>query len=64
MTKTAVADPPKPDRPCSICGSKKWWLRRGWGKPEWLCGVCCPEPRGENAEKQNRIKSQKVPELL
>ena len=38
--------PEKPNRPCSNCKSNKWWLRdKGWGKPEWLCCRCHPEPK-------------------
>jgi hypothetical protein len=37
-------DPPKPDKPCFVCGQMKWWLRKKRGKEEWLCGVCHPNP--------------------
>lgn len=50
---TAVADPeipPKPDKPCK-CGSNDWWLRTAWGKPEWLCSRCHPEPNKEQEGK-------------
>lgn len=31
---------PKPDKPCYVCGSREWWLRKsGMGKPEWLCCI-------------------------
>ena len=54
MPKPAVADPPKPDRPCYVCGANKWWLRRGWGKPEYVCGVCHPKPRGLKTKEEGK----------
>lgn len=35
----------KPDRQCYICKNNEWWLRKGLGKPEWLCQTCHPKPR-------------------
>ena len=61
---TAVADPeipPKPDRPCGVCGADDWWLRTASGKPEWLCGKCHPNPDGK-ASKQadSEVVSEEV----
>jgi len=36
--------PPKPKNPCRNCGANDWWLRTGWGEPEYLCGRCHPRP--------------------
>ena len=37
--------PDKPLVPCKTCGSNLWWLRdTGWGKMEYICGGCHPEP--------------------
>jgi hypothetical protein len=36
---------PKPTNPCYRCGGTDYWLRdKGWGKPEYLCSVCHPNP--------------------
>ncbi len=35
--------PPCPERPCANCGNTVFWLRRRWGKDEWICGRCHPE---------------------
>lgn len=52
---TAVADPeeypPKPDKPCPVCGSTDWWYREPsflGGKGEWVCGHCHPRPNEGN----------------
>ena len=34
----------KPTKPCYICGSTDYYLRKGPGPPEWLCKKYHPEP--------------------
>ena len=36
----------KPKRMCWICKSTDWWWRPDsrWGKGEWLCKTCHPNP--------------------
>ncbi len=44
---TGIKDrPPKPDKPCGVCGSDSWWWREPsqWGQGEWLCDFCHPDP--------------------
>ncbi len=41
--------PPKPDRPCWVCGSTEWWLRDG----EWICSRCHPAPREKDKDESN-----------
>lgn len=43
MRKSGKNPPPKPDKPCYVCGSNDWWLR----DDEWLCNRCHPEPKGK-----------------
>ena len=43
----------KPDKPCYICGSMKWWLPKGdWfiGRKQWICGCCHPPPNKDIIE--------------
>ena len=44
----------KPTEPCLICKTNNWWLRTAWGKGEYICGVCHPEPRGVDGGKTAR----------
>lgn len=48
---------PKPTRPCFVCGSYDWWLRKvGFGAEAWLCGRCHPNPNKEVSNaRENRI---------
>jgi len=41
--------PEYPHQPCQ-CGSSDYWLREAsqWGKAEWLCSHCHPNPGGES----------------
>ncbi len=34
--------------PCHACGGSEYWLRPAsrWGKAEWLCSICHPQPPG------------------
>ena len=48
MTHTKLMGaPPKPDKPCYICGLTEWYLNKLFGAPVWRCGRCHPDPRGE-----------------
>jgi len=41
-------NPPNyPTSPCHVCGCGDYWLREAsiWGRPEWLCDRCHPEPK-------------------
>jgi len=40
--------PSHPTSPCYNCGNDNYWLREAstWGKAEWLCSRCHPEPEG------------------
>lgn len=37
-----------PIAPCHNCGCGDYWLRgiSQWGKAEWLCSLCHPQPPG------------------
>jgi hypothetical protein len=40
--------PPKPTEPCLTCKTDSWWWREdGWGRGEWVCGICHPNPNEE-----------------
>jgi len=52
-TKTDRTLPARPEYNCWVCGATDWWLRdKGWGKPEWLCGSCHPNPSDDNVAVQ------------
>lgn len=37
--------PPKPDKPCQVCGSDWYWPGDYYlGKKEWVCQRCHPPP--------------------
>ena len=40
--------PDYPAFPCFVCGCTDFWLRKAsrWGKAEWLCSRCHPNPEG------------------
>lgn len=44
--------PGYPDYACYNCGSTSYWLRESgrWGKGEWLCQRCHPNPEGGNGQ--------------
>lgn len=47
-----ISEKGKPNKPCYRCGATEWWLRdNGGGEPNWVCGVCHPEPGGELNEQ-------------
>jgi len=51
----AIDSKPKPNYPCSICGSTDWWWRlaSGLGGPGgWLCGKCHPNPNPVSKEAE------------
>lgn len=37
-----------PTIPCHCCGGRNYWLRKAsrWGKSEWVCASCHPNPHG------------------
>lgn len=45
----------RPEKSCLSCGSNNWWYREPsqWGKGEWLCGRCHPNPNKEVMMQEN-----------
>jgi hypothetical protein len=46
--------PDYPTYPCSTCGCGDYWLREvsQWGKAEWLCCRCYPQPEATKAQAE------------
>jgi hypothetical protein len=59
VTAITDGDTPSPSRdtpdyltrPCYVCGSQDYWLRKAskWGNAEWLCSICYPKSKEDES---------------